>query len=489
MNVRFAARVAGLLVLAAGLASADDAPPPNILFCIADDWGYPHASAYGEPVVQTPTFDRLAREGVLFQHAYVSSPSCTPSRGALLTGQWHWRLEGAANLHSVFPDKFTTYPELLAAAGYETGVTGKNWGPGKLETAGRPLAGHPCPGFRQFLEKRDANRPFCFWLGSADPHRPYDPGSGEASGMQLADIHVPACFPDDPVIHSDIADYFFEVQRFDALVGEAVDALEEAGLLDSTIILMTGDHGMPFPRGKSNLYDLGTRVPLAVRYPAIGTPGRSVEDFVSLTDIAPTLLELAGVAIPDGLTGRSFVNLLASDEHGRIDPARDHVLFGKERHVPSQEAPDPGGYPCRGLRTHEFLYIRNFRPDRWPNGTPHYERATVPGNWYADTDNGPTKTFIIEHAERGEALRKSYDLCFAKRPAEELYDLRNDPDQLHNVADDPQYAQIRDELTAQLTAHLTATGDPRMGDNSDFFDEFPYLGGGPKHPDWERRLP
>ena len=206
----------GAALVTLGLAVAAEAEQPNILFCIADDWGYPHASAYGEPVVQTPTFDRLAREGVLFQHAYVSSPSCTPSRGALLTGQWHWRLEGAANLHSVFPDKFATYPELLAAAGYETGVTGKNWGPGKLETPGRPLAGHPFRGFRQFLEQRDANRPFCFWLGSADPHRPYDLDTGAASGMQLSKIRLPPCFPDDPIVRGDIADSFSAVQRFDA---------------------------------------------------------------------------------------------------------------------------------------------------------------------------------------------------------------------------------------------------------------------------------
>ena len=127
-----------LHTVSVGSIAADERP--NVLFTIADDWGWFHAGAYGDPVVKTPTFDRLAREGVLFNHAYVSSPSCTPSRGAILTGQWHWRLEGAANLHSVFPDKFATYPELLTEAGYETGTTGKNWGPGKPATPGRPLA-------------------------------------------------------------------------------------------------------------------------------------------------------------------------------------------------------------------------------------------------------------------------------------------------------------------------------------------------------------
>jgi arylsulfatase A-like enzyme len=482
-----AAAVLGISVPARPAAAADDAPRPNILFAIADDWGYPHAGAYGDPVVKTPTFDRLAREGVLFENACVSSPSCTPSRGAILTGQWHWRLEGAANLHSVFPDKFTTYPELLERAGYVTGTTGKNWGPGKLETPGRPLAGHPARNFREFLSARDTAKPFCFWLGSADPHRPYDAGSGAASGMDLAQIKLDAAFPDNEVVRSDVADYYFEVQRFDKLVGDAMAALEEAGLLENTIVLMTGDHGMPFPRGKSNLYDLGTRVPLAVRYPKLGKAGRTVEDFVSLTDLAPTYLELAGVPNLDGMTGRSLVNVLSSDSSGRIDPARDHVLFGKERHVPSQESPDMGGYPCRGIRTHDFLYIRNFRPDRWPNGTPDYEHAAVPGNWYADTDNGPTKTEIIEHKDVDEAHRRAYQLCFAKRPADELYDLRKDPDQLINVAADPQYALELRELRGRLMGELEVTKDPRVVGGGEKFDEYPYLGGGPKHPEWEKR--
>jgi arylsulfatase A-like enzyme len=489
-------RILGLWLVLAGIllaervsAAADPPARPNFLFCIADDWGYPHASAYGEPVVQTPTFDRLGREGTLFQHAYVSSPSCTPSRGAMLTGQWHWRLEGAANLHSVFPNKFASYPELLEAAGYVTGTTGKNWGPGKLEAEGRPLAGHPFPGFREFLQQRPGDRPFCFWLGSADPHRPYEAGTGAASGMDIGQIRVPAAFPDDPVVRNDIADYLFEVQRFDALVGDAVKALEETGLLDTTMVLMTGDHGMPFPRGKSNLYDLGTRVPLAIRYPPLGAPGRTIDDFVSLTDLAPTYLELAGVPVPTDMTGRSLAALLTSQQGGQIDPARDHILFGKERHVPAQEAPDLGGYPCRGIRTQDYLYIRNFRPDRWPNGTPNYQQAAVPGNWYADTDNGPTKTFIIEHAEPDDAHHRYYQLSFGKRPAEELYDLRSDPDQLNNVADNPGFAQTKQQLAERLTARLTETADPRLVGNGEMFDAFPYLGGGPKHPDWVEQNP
>lgn len=479
-----------LFGLLAGPAIAAD-PRPNILFCIADDWGYPWAGAYGDPAVKTPTFDRLAREGVLFTHAFTASPSCTPSRSAILTGQWHWRLESCASNHSTFLDRFTTYVELLERAGYATGVVGKNWGPGRLETSGRPLAGHPAKNFAEFLKQRPSDRPFCFWLGSSDPHRPYEAGSGQAAGIDLAAIQVPPCWPDNDVVRSDLADHHFEVQRFDAHVGGAVAALEAAGLLDSTLIVVTGDHGLPFPRGKANIYDLGVRVPLVMRYPPLIQPGRRIDDFVSLTDLAPTYLELAGLPIPAEITGTSLAPLLTSADSGLLDrnPASDYIIFGKERHVPAQSAPDMGGYPCRGIRTREFLYIRNFRPDRWPNGTPDYRHAAIPGCWCADTDNGPTKTFIIENRDRDADHRRFFELSFGFRPTEELYDLRNDPDQLTNVAADPDYLQMRDALWARLRDDLERTGDPRVTGGGYRFDDFPYFGKGPKHPDWEHTHP
>ncbi len=469
-------------------ALAADAVRPNILFAIADDWGWPHASAYGDPVVKTPTFDRIANEGVLFHHAYVSSPSCTPSRNAILTGQWHWRLGAAGNLHSVFPDRLTTYVEILKKAGYTVGVSGKGFGPGRPETKGRELVGRKYRRFDQFLANREEGKPFCYWLGSSDPHRGYDKGSGERSGMDLSKIKLSACFPDHPEIRGDVADYYFEVQRFDRLVGSALKSLEATGELDNTIVFMTGDHGMPFPRGKSNLYDSGTRVALAARWPAGGVKaGREVQDFVSLTDLAPTFLEVANVSVPKEMTGKSLVKVLKSAGSGRIESSRDHVLIGKERHVPSQEAPDMGGYPGRGIRTDEYLYIRNFEPNRWPNGTPNYQRAAFPGAWFGDTDNGPTKTYMVENRDKDETHRRLYDLAFGKRPAEELFDLKSDPDQLKNVAADPAYAAIKKKLSMALTDELRETLDPRIIGGGEKFDLYPYLGGAPRHPDWARQ--
>ncbi|NQU21439.1 MAG: sulfatase [Candidatus Nealsonbacteria bacterium] len=471
-----------LPIVGRAATAADDATRPNILFAIADDWGWPHAGVYGDAVVKTPAFDRLAREGVLFNHTYVSSPSCTPSRGAILTGQWHWRLEAAGNLYGTFPDKFDVYPELLARAGYDTGASGKGWGPGRPQTQSRQLAGKRFRNFQTFLQQRTKGKPFCYWLGTSDPHRPYKRGSGAAAGMDLDRVHLFGCFPDHPDVRGDVADYYFEVQRFDRLVGDAIKSLEAIGELDNTIVLMTGDNGMPFPRCKGNLYDSGVRMPLAIRWPAKAKGGRTVDDFVSFTDFAPTFLEAAGLKPAAEMTGRSLLGLLTGGQSGRVDPARDHVLVGKERHCPGQEDPDMGGYPCRAIRTHEYLYIRNFAPDRWPAGTPNHQQATMRGAWYGDCDNSPTKTYMVDNRDKDATHRKLYDAAFGKRPAEELYDLKKDPEQLENVAGESAYAEIRERLSKQLTDQLRATADPRIIGGGEQFDRYPYSGGVPKYP-------
>jgi N-sulfoglucosamine sulfohydrolase len=460
---------------------------PNILFCLADDWSWPHASIAGDKVIKTPTFDRVARQGVLFENAFVSSPSCTPSRGAILTGQWHWRLEEGGNLWSTLPAKFAVYPNLLEEAGYHVGYTRKGWGPGRDEPGGRKRnpAGPHYKDFKQFLDTRPEGKPFCFWFGSNDPHRPYEWQSGIKSGMKFDDVEVPACLPDSEEVRTDICDYYWEVQRFDTESGELLKMLEAAGELDNTLVVVSGDNGLPFPRCKSNLYDTGTRVPLAVRWPAAVKSGRIVEDFVSLADLAPTFLEAAGLKPPAEMTARSFLNVLTSDKSGRVDSKRDHVLTGKERHVPAQET-GMGGYPSRAIRTGEFLYIRNFKPDRWPSGYPaRYAEPTeivvskpkATNYGYSDTDASPTKSYMIKHRDDPK-VRRLFELAFGKRPAEELYDLQKDPGQLNNVADQPQYAKARKELADALMAELKTTKDPRVLGKGDVFDQYPYYGGG-----------
>nr|MCH9724941.1 sulfatase-like hydrolase/transferase [Planctomycetota bacterium] len=236
---------------------------------------------------------------------------------------------------------------------------------------------------------------------------------------------------------------------------------------------------------KSCLYDTGTRVPLAARWPAKIQAGRSVTDFVSLIDLAPTFYEAAGITVPADVTGRSLMQLLSGSKSGRMSADRSEIYFGKERHVPSQETPDMGGYPCRAIRNDDFLYIRNYRPDRWPAGTPHYQKAAISGTWYGDCDNGPTKTYMVQNKDKDANHRRLYELSFGKLPAEELYDLRNDPDQLKNVAQQPMYQTTKQNLAEKLKKKLTATHDPRESGQGAELEKNPYLGGGPKHPSLE----
>lgn len=481
MLIRFAAT---LLALTAPLLAGD---PPNVLLCMADDWGWPHAGAYGDEGIETPNFDRLAAEGVLFQHAYTTSPSCTPSRNALITGKYHWQLGPGANLHSTLPVEHESFVHILRDRGYATGRNrAKSWGPGKIGSWTEVHGDHPVTtayaGLEEFLENTGAGdeQPFFFWLGTSDPHRDYKPGSGRAAGIDPADVHLFEHYPDAEVIRSDVADYYFEVQRWDALVGSALAELEERGMLENTIVLMSGDHGMPFPRGKGNLYDSGVRVPLAVRW-GKGVPGgREVEDFVSFADVAPTLLELAGGKVSEAMTGRSFARLLQSKDAGRLEAeVRPFAVFGRERHTPAQEAPNKGGYPSRGLRTPDYLYIRNYQPDWWPAGTGEEGKTNLPNQWFADCDGGPTKDYLFEHRDEDEEHRRAFALAFGKRPAEELYRISDDPGQVRNLADHTDEAETLELLRGLLERRLTELEDPRAADPETLeFDGHPYYGGG-----------
>ena len=445
---------------------------PNILLLIADDWGWPHAGAYGDRVVRTPTFDRLAREGALFRHAFSAAPSCTASRASILTGRTVHSLEEGSTLHGVLPTKFPVYPDLLEQAGYQVGFTRKGWGPGDLKSVGRIRnpAGTQYPNFDAFLAKLPAGRPFAFWFGSQDPHRPYTPGSGAKAGLRAADVAIPPHLPDTPEVRHDLLDYYAEVERFDREVGEILKTLESRQLLDHTLVVMTADNGMPFPRAKANVYDAGSRQPLAVRWPGRVRAGRTLDEFVVLTDLAPTFLEAAGVALPGGLHGRSLLRLLA----GEAEPARDRVFLERERHAHVRQG--NVGYPVRAVRTRDFLYIRNLRPDRWPAGDPELVFSVGP---FGDIDGGPAKDVLL--ARRNDpAIRRFFELATAKRPAEELYDLRSDPGQVVNVAGDAKYAGDRRTLRRSLDDWMRSTGDPRATSDDDRWDKYPYFGAAAK---------
>lgn len=448
--------------------------PPNILFAFADDWGL-HASIHGTRGLQTPVFDRIATNGVRFERAFLNAPSCTPSRGTVLTGQHMWRLGPGANLHSTLPAELPVYPHLLEEeAGYFTGYTRKGWGPGDNEVGGRdrPPTGPSFSDFERFLNDRPEGAPFCFWFGSQDPHRGYSDGLREEEGIDPDEVEVPPYLPDAPEVRRDIADYYAEVQRFDRETGEMLDKLEEVGELDNTLVVMSGDHGWPFPRSKSNLYDAGTQVPLAIWWPGHIEGGRVITDLVTLTDLAPTFLDAAGLSVLPEMTGRSMLPALTSDREGRVGFYRSFALLAKERHH-GLCRPEGNGYPSRAIRTEAFLYIRNYEPDRWPVGAPDISSSQ---DIFSDTDNGPTKQYMIEHANDPE-VKPLFLKSFGKRPAEELYDMRDDPHQMNNVAEEPEYEVVRAHLAATLEAELTAMEDPRMRGEGGAFDEYPYHAG------------
>lgn len=474
------AGVAGFSALAANcsLNKREAKKAPNILFVIADDWSFPHAGAYGDRGVRTPAFDRIAREGVLFTNSFCASPSCTPSRSAVLSGRPIYQCGEAGVLYGSIPTNLPLFTHVLEDGGYFVGYTGKGWGPGdpgalgmKRSPTGKPFQSrrHPAgiragldardyaANFADFLAERPKEKPFFFWLGSTEPHRVYAPGAGLSIGKKLRDVKMPAQWPDVETIESDILDYYSEVEWLDQQVAKALDALEKTGELEDTVVVMTSDNGMPFPRAKVNLYDAGTHMPLAIRWGKRAPGGRVVDDFVSHTDFAATFLDVAGLSPLPGSNGRSLLPLLTSSKSGSIDPKREHVVTALERHTMCR--PDGATYPMRALRTADFLYIRNFEPDRWPTGGPDFISSNK--RTHGDVDASPTKDFFLDPVNQ-EQYRTLYELGFGKRPAEELYDVRNDPDQVKNLAGSPASVATLSRYRDHLETILRGDGDPRI---------------------------
>ena len=531
--IRFLAPAWLAISLLALPVSAAEPKRPNLLFIFADDWGR-FASAYGKldgpgspnDVVKTPNFDRIAREGTLVRQAFVSAPSCTPCRSALLSGQHFWRTGRAAILQgAVWDESIPTYPRLLTQAGYHMGKTGKVWSPGNPADIpyGRPVPGFQKAGmrfnsfskfgtdqvksgdsidscrrtllrevrgnFEDFLSKRPSQAPFGYWFGPTNVHRKWVKGSGKALwGIDPDSLKgkLPPFLPDIPEMREDFADYLGEVQALDAYAGELLDALEKAGELDNTLVVMSGDHGPPgFPHGKCNLYDFGSRVALALRGPGV-EKGKVSDTLVSLPDLAPTFLEMAGVKPPATMTANSLQSLgviNGSREIDRKTMPRDAVFIGRERHYPT--ARDGGlPYPQRAIRTKDHLYIINFRPDRWPLGDPRQLQGGTPtwdklanntGVTLSDEDAGPAKAWLVLNRDTAQG-KPFFDHAYGKRPAEELYVLSDDPHQMRNRAGDKTLEGIRKNLRERLLKTLEETGDPRVQENGTFFETPPLAG-------------
>ena len=517
---------------------------PNIVFAFADDWGR-YASAYKDQnsineLIKTPNFDWVAEEGALFQNAHVPAPSCTPCRSSVLSGRYFWQTGLGAILEgSRWDESIPTYPLMLEKNGYHIGFSYKVWAPGigrdapyggertkyqpagsrfshfshvaskssetlGVEAAKKELFNEVRDNFDDFIDSVPDNSPFCYWWGPTTTHRSWEKGSGKklwGLDPDLLEGRMPGFLPDVEEIREDFNDYLGECQAVDAGLGVIIERLKDIGELDKTIIVVSGDHGIPgIPRGKCNLYNIGTEVALAVRWPGHVSPGREISDFVNIMDVAPTFLDVAGVDHPEGMTAKSLMPLLLSKENGYIDDDRDSVITGRERHCPSardHQLP----YPMRSLRTKDFLYIINFEPDRWPIGAPvgldGYEfpdteghRIAQEGNerrgslykpkkpqleYYQDIDDGPTKDWMVSNRKEPE-VKPLFELSFGKRLGEELYDLRVDPDYMNNVAMETDYQEIKESLNEKLMSVLTEQEDPRVVESPPRFENAPYAG-------------
>jgi len=462
-----------LLILNACVNKKGNDSPPNILFAIADDQGYPHSSAYGCSFVKTPGFDRVADAGVLFRNTYCAIPQCSPNRASILTGRYLWQNYEAGTHASLFPAHLKVFTDYLLDAGYEMGSTGKTWGPGVIDKTNRIINSNLIgkyydtdnqsefwKQFEKFLGERDPDKPFFFWYGSYDPHRPYEEGSGLASGKSLESVEVPPYLPDYDIVRSDFLDYGLRIERFDSNLVRMIDILEETGELDNTLIIVTSDNGMPFPRAKGNGYIEGVHVPMAICWGDEIPAGYEVNDLISHIDFAPTILEVADLEAYPEIEGKSFLDLLLSVDNKGRKPFRESLFYGRERATSAR--PNNVGYPTRTILTPQYELVWNMKPDRTPAGDSLHESGAVV----------ITKE-MIRLKEKDEESKKLYHDAFGLRPEFELHDMEKDPYGLVNLAEEPEYREIFNSLLEKLKHQLIENGDPRLMGQGDIWESYP----------------
>lgn len=465
---------------------------PNILVIIFDDAGL-DMSAYGSTYVNTPGFDAIAKEGVLFNRAYTPNAKCAPSRASIITGRNSWQLDAAANHVIYFPPKFKTYQEVLLEHGYTTGHTRKGYGPAltlredgtqrhvvgpaynekTLQPATKYISDNDySANFKDFLDKAPEGKPWSFWVGSIEPHRAYEYGSGKRLGGKTEDMikDFPAYWPDNEVTRNDLLDYAYEIEDFDKHIQKIMQTLKDKNMLENTLIVATSDHGMPFPRVKGDQYENSNHIPMAMLWKdKMKAKGRVVDDYISFIDLAPTFLDAAGVDWRSSgmhpAAGKSLMNIIRSEKSGQIEADRDFVLVGKERHDTGR--PNDVGYPIRGIHKNNLLYVKNYEVDRWPKGNPE--------TGYLNTDASPTKTAILNLRRKGDT--KFWKMNFGKRAEEELYDIAKDPFCVNNLADDPSYSELKNALKTEMEAKLMAQGDLRMQGFGHLYEKAPFIEG------------
>jgi arylsulfatase A-like enzyme len=419
------------------------APPPNIVWIFADDVGPTTFGCYGNPAVRTPHLDRLAAEGLRFTRAFVTSPSCSPSRASLFTGMYAHSI-GAEDLHDPVPAGVPMAHELLKAAGYYTGSVGKIH-LGKEAEKHFEVIYKREPQWRDFIDARPKGKPFFLHLGFHDAHRPFDRGAVEPP-HEAANVVVPPYLPDTPETREDLAAFYDEISRMDEVIGGLIARLEEEGILDNTFIAFCGDNGMPFPRAKNSLYDPGIASPCIMRWPGRVPAGELHHGLTSLVDWTPTTLEVAGLPVPGVMYGRSLLPAIQQ----RDSVGRPYVFAARNWHDFDDHS--------RCVRDGRYKLIRNAFPER-------------PLNPAADLIRSPTFQKMRELRDAGTLTPEAASIFAPKRAPIELYDLAHDAGEFHNVAENPAYAPVVARMTAALDAWVSETNDvPPSKSKPDLYD-------------------
>jgi arylsulfatase A-like enzyme len=431
-------------------------PPPNIVMIIADDMAWDDCGAYGHPSIRTLNIDRLAEEGMRFDNAFLTCSSCSPSRSSIITGRYPHNT-GAEQLHWPLPADQVTFVELLRQSGYWTAAAGK-WHLGEAvkdrfdlvvepgmsgfilsdpqEKGGQPTMVAPnrsgCEDWIPVLNRRPEGKPFFLWLAAFDPHRDYEEDI-IYRGHSPREVRVPPYLPDVPEVRKDLAMYYDEIARLDSFVGLVLSELERQGMAENTLVLFLSDNGRPFPRDKTTLYDGGIRTPFIVRWPQQVKPGSVCRSLVSSVDIAPTMLDLAGTGIPKHMEGTSFKTLLM-----RPDDVTREYIFAEDHWHDYEDL-------TRAVRSTQYKYIRNDYPD-------------LPATPSADAGRSMTFRAMNRLKEEGKLSPDQLACYLVPRPEEEFYNVLEDPFELNNLADDPEYREIIQQHRNALDEWSEATG-------------------------------
>jgi N-sulfoglucosamine sulfohydrolase len=443
-----------LLVLSVSLASSAFARP-NAIFFIADDVSWDDLGCYGNTAARTPNLDRLAANGLRFDEAFLTASSCSPSRSSIITSRYPHNNGRASELHQPIAAHLPWFPRLLKDAGYYTALVGKNHMSSDTPDPGQPpqpasfdlIDNGIAPGNKgghatwvKTLQDRPKDKPFFFWFASLDAHRAWDADTDWNAGLygpkhRPEDVRVPPFLRDDPATREDLASYYNEITRFDHFVGEVVKELQAQGQLDDTLIFVAADNARAFPRAKTRLHDSGMKTYLIAHWPkAIAKPGSTCSSLVSTIDLAPTYLAAAGLPVPDTFQGVSLLPLFANP----ATTVRQHAFSEHNWH--DYEAHG------RAVRSEGFLYIRNQRPQ-------------YPWQGPADSVRSPSHTSLRAARDTRQLTPAQADVFLAPRPAEELYRTAADPDQLLNLATDPNYTSVKSRLANLIDQWTEQTGD------------------------------